>query len=158
MKLELGKKYVNRMGDVIGPMEATTGHHTFAESHPFVFEGKTYTEDGSWAIYGDDADDLIAEYSPRNFVVGGEYKDVSGREWVCVGANDEGAHLAMKPGSSRVAYFWNLDGTADTLTSDYNIKFEPVTVWKTFTSDDGETLRVPFVDGVPDYSKTDEGW
>lgn len=159
MKLELGKKYVNREGDVIGPMEATPGDHPYAENHPFKFGNRTFQATGEYTLAGmPDYRDLIAEYNPRKFALGEEYKDVSGREWVCVSVNDDGAHLAMKSYQNNAAYFWNADGTSKSLGETYNIKFPPVIEWKTFTSDYGETLRVPFVDGVPDYSRTEERW
>lgn len=36
MKLELGKKYVDRHGEIVGPMEATPDDHPFYETHPFI--------------------------------------------------------------------------------------------------------------------------
>lgn len=159
MKLELGKKYVNRMGEVVGPMEATKWDHPFAGSHQFQCGHRTFKENGAYSLSGPSYSlDLIAEYNPSRFVVGVEYKDVSGLEWICISVNDDGAHLAMKSHPNNAAYFWNADGTSKSLGKTYNIKFPPVIEWKTFTSYDESTLRVPFVDGVPDYSRTEERW
>ena len=65
MKLEVGKKYVNKMGEVY----RITDRFDFEY---FPFQGinietmmtETFQDDGKWRLSGDSLNDLVSEYTP----------------------------------------------------------------------------------------------
>lgn len=62
MRIEAGKQYVRRDGDVTGPMKKR-------DSYAFPFTDPlteiTYTADGSvWTTWGESPEDLVAEHTP----------------------------------------------------------------------------------------------
>src|SRR6476659_5762331 len=119
MKLEVGKKYVARNGDVVQIVECD-----WEVQYPFEGDNdRSYLTDGSEYRTQVSTLDLISEYQePSNFIVGNTYTDAGGREWECIAVNDEKAWLTM----GRVAYAWALDGVSKYLDADYNIKLGPV--------------------------------
>ena len=74
MKIEAGKYYVTRGGDVVGPMVRRESN-----SHPWASNGamqyETYTNDGHWSIYDPETNlDLIKEHVMPKFKVGDRVK------------------------------------------------------------------------------------
>lgn len=74
LRLEIGKRYVDRFGGVTLPLQHTAAGPNKA-THPFVapdpsdpdeVRGRTYTPDGLWGLKGSPSDyDLVAEYKPE---------------------------------------------------------------------------------------------
>lgn len=59
-KLEAGKKYLNRTGKVVGPLEAYSWHAT--ATYAFHFHGDVWTANGEWFKGSMNSRDLVAEY------------------------------------------------------------------------------------------------
>lgn len=75
IKLEVGKYYKDRNGDIIGPLRFSSTR----EPYPFIHLGRSYKEDGSWAMSGDHHWDLIEEVpKPLKLEVGKYYKNRGG--------------------------------------------------------------------------------
>ena len=68
MKIEAGKYYRNRAGDVVGPMESDD-----ETLYPFQCNGLSFTENGVFYIGSTNGDDLIEEVPSPHVEAGPEY-------------------------------------------------------------------------------------
>ncbi len=94
MKIEIGKYYVSRRGDVIGPLRGSPVG--IACAWPFWDGTYAYAEDGTWHPGGlEDGNDLVAPYFPTPSKTDGE----APREAIDMDPYDYPSHL---PDSQRV--------------------------------------------------------
>ncbi len=60
LKLEAGKKYTRRDGQIVGPLEAYSWHAT--ATYAFHFHGDAWTANGEWFVGSTNYRDLVSEY------------------------------------------------------------------------------------------------
>lgn len=125
MKLEVGKRYVDKSGiDCEVIKDAGDGRDSFVVDHC----GFTiwHYEDGRANIDGEF--DLVREVSPVTtitFQIGETYTVKRGDNYKCISVNDDGsAHLAFD--ARTPAYVWDADGRSLSLPSEWDIVFHPV--------------------------------
>ena len=152
MKLEVGKHYRDKAGrecEVFGSDGIGLAH--FLVRH--TGEGRIYHyEDGRANIGGDF--DLVEEIKPTTrFKVGETYRTrTHGDNYKCISVNDDGsAHLAFD--ARTPAYVWDADGRSLSLSSEWDIVFQPVVETKHHAvTVEGNRLTIVYkvIDGKPD--------